>query len=65
MSKSIICTVTSRFCKERDREVYKVDKPLQVLGSLKEAREVYDIMNPFYNYELHIISEGLLHEEFR
>ncbi|CCI88860.2 hypothetical protein BN109_021 [Yersinia phage phi80-18] len=65
MSKFIVCTVTSYFCKERDCEVSKVDKPLQVLNSLKEAREVYVIMNPFYNYDLHIVSEAILHEEFR
>ncbi|APU00356.1 hypothetical protein fHeYen301_23 [Yersinia phage fHe-Yen3-01] len=65
MSKTIVCTVTERFCKERDRTMYKVDKPLQVLNSLKEAREVYMIMNPFYNYDLHIVSESVLHEEFR
>lgn len=65
MANFYICETESYFCKERDRSIYKVSKPLQGFQTEKEAEDTCSDMQPFYGYDLRVVARDELGEEFR
>lgn len=60
-----LCTVLTHFDCEMDQSMCRVDKPLQLFETKQEADEAYEIMSPFYNWDLHVVHIGNMDSTFR
>lgn len=63
--KYLVCEVEHHFHEDIQRSLCRVTRPLQVFDTEEQAEEACELMTPFYNYDLRIVSEDVLHEEFR
>ena len=63
--KYLLCEIESYFCEIQDGSMCRVSKPLQVFNTREEAEAAEELFNGFYDYNLRVVPESMLHKEFR